>query len=131
MGPMREPPSQIPHRRSSFDHFAERIADLVGRAGFFTACASAVLIWVPTIFIFHSADTWQLVIATATSVFAFLLLALLQNTERRANAALHKKVDAISEALETLIRRERLEDDEARERAADELRAAVGLEERT
>jgi len=128
---MREPPSEIPHRRSSFDHFAERVADLVGRAGFFAACASAVLIWIPTIFIFHSADTWQLVIATATSVFAFLLLALLQNTERRANAALHKKVDAISEALETLIRRESSEDAAARERAAEELRAAVGLEERT
>jgi low affinity iron permease len=47
-------------------------------------------------FLFRSVDTWQLVINTATSVLAFLLVALLQNSERRYDRALHEKVDALA-----------------------------------
>jgi len=43
--------------------------------------AILVAVWVPTIFLFHSVDTWQLVLNTVTSVLAFLLIALLQNSE--------------------------------------------------
>jgi hypothetical protein len=59
-------------------------------AGFFTI--SAILaVWVPTIFFFDSVDTWQLVLNTVTSVLAFLLIALLQNSERRYDRALHPR----------------------------------------
>jgi low affinity Fe/Cu permease len=59
----------------------------------------AVLIWMPTIFLFRSVDTWQLMINTLTSVLAFLLIALLQNSERRYDEALHDKVDALAAGL--------------------------------
>jgi hypothetical protein len=55
-----------------------------------------VVIWLPTILIFSSVDTWQLVINTMTSVLAFLLIALLQNSERRYDEALHRKIDALA-----------------------------------
>jgi len=41
------------------------------------------------------------VINTATSVLAFLLVALLQHSERRYDAALHYKVDALARGLVT------------------------------
>jgi low affinity Fe/Cu permease len=43
--------------------------------------------------------TWQLVINTLTSVLAFRLIALLQNSERRYDEALHDKVDALPVAI--------------------------------
>jgi hypothetical protein len=55
------------------------------------------------ILLFNSVDTWQLVLNTVTSVLAFLLIALLQNAERRYDRALHSKVDALADGLAALI----------------------------
>lgn len=48
-------------------------------------------------------DTWQLVINTAASVLAFLLVALLQNSERRSDRAASRKLDGITAALADLL----------------------------
>jgi len=116
-----------PHR-AGFDRFAEAAAGVVSRGVFFAACVGLVVIWVPSIALFHSADTWQLAISTLTSVCAFLLIALLQNSERRYDEALHLKIDALSAALADLIESQPAEDPEALRRHLDELRASVGLE---
>jgi low affinity Fe/Cu permease len=76
----------------------------VSEAAFFTISTLLVVIWVPTIALFNSVDTWQLVLNTVTSVLAFLLIALLQNSERRYDRVLHAKVDAITDGLAMLIR---------------------------
>src|SRR3954451_4257858 len=79
-----------------FDRFAERVSILVSHGWFFTASVIVVLVWLPTILLISSIDTWQLVINTLTSVLAFLLIALLQNSERRYDDALHRKIDTIA-----------------------------------
>jgi low affinity Fe/Cu permease len=76
--------------------------------------------------VFHSVDTWQLVINTATSVIAFLLIALLTNTERRGDQALHRKFDILAVSIAELLESE---DRERLRACASELRAAVKLEE--
>ena len=58
----------------------------------------------PTILVFHSVDTWQLVINTATSVAAFLLVALLQNSERRKDEATLAKLNTLAAALAAVMR---------------------------
>jgi len=88
-----------------FDRFAEGISRFVSRGVFFTAAIVVVLFWLPTILFISSIDTWQLVINTLTSVLAFLLIALLQNSERRYDDALHQKIDAISATLADLTER--------------------------
>jgi low affinity Fe/Cu permease len=85
-----------------------------------------VLLWIPLIAVFESVDTWQLVINTATSVIAFLLIALLTNTERRGDRALHRKLDIVAVALADLMTSQ---DDDRLSNSIDELRAAVKLEE--
>jgi low affinity Fe/Cu permease len=122
--------SQIPERRSGFDHFAERASDVVGQASFFIAALLLVLVWIPTILVFHSADTWQLVISTITSVMAFLLVALLQNSQRRTDIALHRKLDALAEALLIVMSEQDGEDGHDLRSSVEDLRAAIGLEER-
>lgn len=125
---MPERPTQIADRRTRFDKFAERASEIVGKAGFFILALLMVLVWVPTIAIFSSVDTWQLVISTVTSVLAFLLVALLQNSARRADIAVNRKIDALTEALIAVLSETR-GGPEVRQ-SIDELRAAVGLEER-
>src|SRR5215207_10554208 len=96
---MPERPTEIGQGRARFDRFAEISSSVVGRAAFFATSLLIVLVWMPLILVFESIDTWQLVINTATSVIAFLLIALLTNTERRGDGALHRKLDTVAIAL--------------------------------
>jgi len=115
-------------RRHPFDRFAEGASQFVSRGLFFTISVVVVAIWMPTIFFFQSIDTWQLIINTLTSVMAFLLIALLQNSERRYDEALHQKIDALAAALADLMEHQADGDRELLQRHIDELRSSVGLE---
>jgi low affinity Fe/Cu permease len=121
-------PTEITGRVGFFDRFASAIARFASRAWFFTACLLMIVIWAPTI-VFLTFDTWQLIINTATTIVTFLLVALLQNTQTRADAAVQQKLNAIADALSDLMGHfgqdnPRLQED------LRELRAAVGLEQR-
>jgi low affinity Fe/Cu permease len=96
--------SRVPRRgRSRFDHFAESVSDVVSGATFFTVSAALVILWLPTIVLFASVDTWQLVINTATSIMAFLLVALLQNSEHRGDRAASHKLDVLAAAMADVL----------------------------
>jgi low affinity Fe/Cu permease len=123
---MLERPTSIDQGRARFDRFAEISAAFVGRAIFFATAVVVVVLWMPLILVFDSVDTWQLVINTATSVIAFLLIALLTNTERRGDRALHRKLDTVAVALAELMMSK---DDDRLKDSIEELRAAVKLEE--
>jgi hypothetical protein len=56
-------------------------------------------VWAPTFWLFPSVDTWQLVINTATTIVTFLMVALLQNSQRRAEQAIHRTLDAVADGL--------------------------------
>lgn len=114
-------PSEVVGNLSAFDRFASASSCFVSRAWFFAACLLLVVMWVPSYFLFHSVDTWQLIINTATTIVTFLLVALLQNTQYRSDAALQHKLNAIADALADFM-------ENAHAKDASELRAAVGLE---
>jgi hypothetical protein len=122
-------PTSVTPYLSFFDRFATHVNAFVSRAWFFTACLLLVVIWAPSYFLFRNVDTWQLIINTATTIITFLLVALLQNTQTRADQALQHKLNGIADALADLMVNladtyPGLADDER------ELRAAVGLEDR-
>jgi low affinity Fe/Cu permease len=112
-------------RRTRFDRFAEFSAAHVSRAAFFTAAFAIVALWMPLVLVFESVDTWQLVLNTVTSVVAFLLIALLQNTERRNDRALHRKLDVLAGALAESMA---CQDDERLSESIEDLRSVVKLE---
>lgn len=68
---------------SFFKHFAEKSSDFVSRAPFFVFCVLLVLVWIPTFPFAGDFDTWQLLINTPTTVLTFLLVAILQNSQKR------------------------------------------------
>lgn len=125
-GPTR--PSEVDAHVSWFDRFSSTVAAVVGRAWFFVACVTLILVWAPT-FVFLDTDTYQLIINTATTIITYLLVALLQNTTSRADKAVQHKLNAIAEALAELMKAGRPADDTLH-RAVAELGAAVGLEHR-
>lgn len=112
-----------------FDRFATYTSERVSKAWFFGLCAVLVLIWVPTFWLWPSIDGWALVINTFTSTITFLLVALLQNTETRAENAAQRKLNAIADALADLMD-ELGEDNPELRRARKELASAVGVEHR-
>ena len=126
----RPRPSQIDPSTTPFDRFAEATSRFVSSGAFFGASVLVVLLWMPTLAVFRSVDTWQLVINTATSVLAFLLVALLQNSERRYDIALHEKVDALSAGLAGLMAHQLDADAQDLRDHINELREAVKLERR-
>jgi low affinity Fe/Cu permease len=116
--------------RSGFDRFAEAVSDIVSGATFFTISVALVILWMPTIILFASVDTWQLVINTATSILAFLLVALLQNSERRTDRATTQKLDSLAAAMADLLDAQVGGGDrEAIARHIRELRGAIRVEE--
>ncbi len=92
------------------------------------------MVWAPTYLLVGNFDTYQLIINTPTTIITFLLVALLQNTQRRSEQAVQKKLDAIADGLSDLM--DHFAGDEPDRVAKDDLskdiedlRAAVGLEE--
>ena len=112
-----------------FDRLATAVSDTVARAWFFSFCALLVIIWAPSYFLFGNVDTWQLVINTLTTIVTFLLVALLQNTQRRSDRAIQQKLNAIAEAVADLMEAHEATDP-TMDAHVEELRKAVGLEER-
>ncbi|GAA2001888.1 low affinity iron permease family protein [Catenulispora subtropica] len=122
-------PSDVTPDLSLFDRFATGAAHFASRAWFFAFCVALVVLWAPTYFLVGTVDTWQLIINTITTIVTFLLVALLQNTETRTDAATQDKLNALAQGLSELMThiadihdREDLRDE------VEELRMSVGLE---
>lgn len=122
-------PSDVSPHVSLFDRFATLTGTLTSRAVFFASCVLVVLIWAPSYFLIKDLNTWQLIINTLTTIVTFLLVALLQNTQTRADAAVQHKLNAIADAMADLMR-ELAADRPGLDADRRELAAAVGLEER-
>jgi low affinity Fe/Cu permease len=129
-------PSDVDPEVGFFDRFATRASHFVSRAPFFAFCVILVVVWAPTMFLMKL-DTSQLIINTATTIITFLMVAILQNSQTRFEAATNKKLNAIADALSDLLewsaanvgKLDQAVQDELM-RDAEELRTAVGLEHR-
>ena len=130
VGDLRDPTAarEAARASSAFDRIAATTAAIASRAPFFVACALLVLIWAASFPLFGDIDTWQLLINSATTIVTFLLVALLQNTQRRSEAALQHKLDAIVDGLADLTEHELDHDDVDLENDIEELKQAVGLQ---
>jgi len=129
--PEPQMPSDVSDKVTAFDRFAGGASKLASRAWFFAFCVALVVIWAPSYFVLGDLDTWQLIINTLTTIVTFLMVALLQNSQTRADQAVQHKLNAIADALADLMTEiGRGIDDDDLDRDVAELRAAVGLEQR-
>lgn len=119
--------AEIDSHNGAFDRFAEAASEVASHARFFVACVLLVVLWAPSYFLFGNVDTWQLVINTATTIVTFLMVALLQNAQRRSDITMHRKLDALADGLADFMEHSDPGDAELQADMHD-LRAAVGLE---
>jgi low affinity Fe/Cu permease len=122
-------PSDVTPDVSVFDRFAQNASGFFSKPWFFAMCVLLVLVWAPSFFLIQSVDTWQLIINTATTIVTFLMVALLQNSQKRADESTQDKLNAIADGLADLMLSAARNDPELRKDLI-ELRDAVGLEDR-
>jgi len=130
-------PSSVNPRLGIFDRFADATANFVSRAPFFAATVMLVILWliegairisIKGSFSAFADNSYQLQINTVTTVITFLLVALVQNTQSRADEASQEKLNAIAEALGDLMTAMDASAGADLEENVKELRDAVGLE---
>lgn len=115
--------------RTAFERFVEAAYLRVSQAPFFFLCVAVVVAWLVSVPLWVDLKAWQVAIHTVASVVSLLLLVLLENASRRAEEAAQEKLNVIAEALAALMHSQARQDPELAE-AVEQLRAAVGLEER-
>ena len=113
----------------AFSKFSIAAATALGSSWMFIANVLLILVWLVAGPFFHYSDTWQLVVNTATTVFTYLAVFLIQNTQNRDAVATHLKLDELIKGVEGartgLVNLEKLSDEElqALQEEFDKLRA--------
>jgi low affinity Fe/Cu permease len=99
-----------------FRKFSLGAANALGSSWMFIANVLLILIWLVAGPFFNYSDTWQLVVNTATTVFTYLAVFLIQNTQNRDATAIHLKLDELIKgvrgARNHLVHLEDLSDEE-------------------
>lgn len=83
-----------------FRRFAVWTADALGSPWLFVANVLLIVLWFATGPFAGFSDTWQLVVNTATTVFTYLAVFLIQNTQNRDAKAIHLKLDELISSVE-------------------------------
>jgi len=78
-----------------FRSFSKYSASALGSPWMFVANVFLIIVWLISGPFFHYSDTWQLIINTATTVFTYLAVFLIQNTQNRDATAIHLKLDEL------------------------------------
>lgn len=86
--------------KEKFRKFAVWTADALGSPWLFVANVLLILLWLATGPFAGFSDTWQLVVNTATTVFTYLAVFLIQNTQNRDAKAIHLKLDELISSVE-------------------------------
>lgn len=100
----------------AFRKFSIAAANALGSPWMFIGNVFLILVWLVAGPFFHYSDTWQLIVNTATTVFTYLAVFLIQNTQNRDATAIHLKLDELikgtSGARTHLVNLEDLSDEE-------------------
>jgi low affinity Fe/Cu permease len=113
-----------------FEKFVEVSTKLISRAPFFAVVVAVVVVWAASYSLWPSTTKWELAIHTFGGVLSLLLLVLLENAGRRNTEAMQEKLNVLAEALAALMEAQLTDDSHELREAIEDLREAVGLEER-
>jgi hypothetical protein len=95
---LTHPADRTADQRSRFDRFSQRASFLASSALFFVVCALLVAVWAVGL-LTGASDRFLAATAGLMSAVTLILVAVLKNSELRAERALQTKLDAIASAL--------------------------------
>jgi low affinity Fe/Cu permease len=78
-----------------FSRFARACEQQLGRPVAFILALAAVVVWAITGPIFNWSQGWLLTVNTGTTIVTFLMVFLIQHTQRRDTEAIHLKLDEL------------------------------------
>lgn len=84
----------------AFGRFARACANALGSPAAFVVNLFLILLWLVTGPLFGYSDTWQLLVNTVTTVFTYLAVFIIQNTQNRDAKAMHLKLDELISSIE-------------------------------
>ena len=119
----KHPTERGDDRRSGFDWIAESGSNFTSSPTFFVICVLVIGAWIAGYALGFS-DTFHHVSGDAMAAISLILLALLKNSELRAEQAIQEKLDAIAAGL---LEQRRGDSEEAQE----DLERAIGMHEET
>jgi len=111
--------------RSWFDHFADRATGIISHGRFFVFTVAFIIVWLALSIVYGFSHGWSNVLNLPAVALTVLMVALLENEQRRSDQAVQRKLNTMAEALADF-----LENQDVEPRHVEELRAAVALEER-
>ncbi|MFK0255182.1 low affinity iron permease family protein [Streptomyces sp. NPDC090445] len=109
------------NRAARFEKLAELASNFTSSAAFSVFCMALVAAFA-AVHVLHLPIEWQHLVGDSMGAVSLLLLALLKNSERRAEHAIQRKLDAIAAAL--------LEQQGRKGDAEEDLESAIRMEER-
>ena len=65
-----------------FSHFAQQTATITGKPLTFILAVVIIIVWGISGPIFNYSDTWQLIINTSTTIVTFLMVFIIQNSQK-------------------------------------------------
>ena len=78
-----------------FRKFSMKAANALGSPWLFVVNVLLIAIWLAAGPFYNYSNTWQLLVNTATTVFTYLAVFLIQNTQNRDAKAVHLKLDEL------------------------------------
>lgn len=118
-------PTEVGSERSTFDNFADRATGVISHGPFFVASLLFVVVWAVLGIFFRFSQGWTDVLSLPAAVLTVLMVALLDNEQRRSDTAVQRKLNAVMNALADFF-----EKSDVDRKHVEELRTAVGLSER-
>jgi low affinity Fe/Cu permease len=97
-GSLEHPADRVEDQRGRFDQFAQRASFLASSPLFFLLCAVLVIGWAVGLAL-GASDRVEAAAAGGMSALTLILVAVLKNSELRAERAVQTKLDAIASAL--------------------------------
>ncbi len=95
---LEHPADRTEAQRGAFDRFSERASFLASSWLFFVVCVLLIAAWVAGLAL-GASDRFEAAAAGGMSALTLVLVAVLKNSELRAERALQTKLDAIAAAL--------------------------------
>lgn len=118
---LQHPAERGGDQRGRFERMAETASNVTGSPVFYCFCLLLILTFV-VVHVMPVPVSWMIFVGDMMAAVSLLLLALLKNTERRAEHALQRKLDAIARVL--------LEEHEGgSQKAHESLRQAIRMDE--
>lgn len=83
-----------------FRKFSHRTSRIAGSPWMFVGALVIIIGWAVAGPVFNFSNTWQLFINTGTTIFTFLMVILIQNTQNRDAQAIHLKLDEVIRSID-------------------------------